>query len=64
MSRCKILFSFCIAVAVTIAACSKGGGAAEDELHIIDSSDTTMPVIEINSPSDNQVFTSGDTIKV
>ena len=64
MSRCKILFSFCIAVAVTITACSKGGGATEDELHIIDSSDTTMPVIEINSPSDNQVFTSGDTIKV
>ena len=64
MNQCKILFSFCIGIAIVITACSKAGGTAEDELHIIDSSDTTMPIVQINSPSDNQSFISGDTIKV
>jgi hypothetical protein len=64
MNRCKILFSFCIAFAIVVTACSKAGGAAEDELHVTDSSDTTMPVVEINSPFDSQSFISGDTIRV
>jgi hypothetical protein len=64
MNRCKILFFLFIAVSV-VAACSKGGALAEEELHVpLDLSDSTLPVVEIHSPSDNEVFTSGDTIKV
>jgi hypothetical protein len=59
----KILFSFCIATAIIVAACSKGGQAAEDP-HISDFSDSTTPVVELKSPTDNQLFTSGDIIKV
>jgi hypothetical protein len=59
----KILFSFCIATAIIVAACSKGGQAAEDP-HTSDFSDSTTPVVELKSPTDNQLFTSGDIIKV
>jgi len=60
----KILFSFCIVV-VIITACSRGGSQAAEDQHVsLDLSDTTVPAIEIHSPADNQVFISGDTIKV
>jgi hypothetical protein len=43
--------------------CGKGGVAA-DELHAIDTSDTTYPVVEVTTPTDSQSFTSGSVINV
>jgi hypothetical protein len=63
MSRYKILFSLYVATAIVAAACSKGGTATEDP-HTTDFSDSTTPVVDIFRPSDNQVFNSGDTIRV
>jgi hypothetical protein len=52
-----------LSTAFLVAACSKGGQVADDP-HTINFSDTTFPVIQIAEPLDNQVFTSGDTIKI
>jgi hypothetical protein len=52
---CLLLF-FC-------ASCGKGGTVA-DEIHVINTSDSTYPVVEVNTPADNQVFTSGSAINV
>jgi hypothetical protein len=52
-----LLFFFC-------ASCGKGGAVAEEEVHVINTSDDTYPVVEVNTPTDNQVFTSGSTINV
>jgi hypothetical protein len=50
------LILFCIS-------CNKGG-APEDEIHAIDVSDNSYPVVVINTPTDGQVFSSGSTINV
>jgi hypothetical protein len=63
MNSCKALLSFCIAASIIIASCSKAGSAAEDP-HISDFNDSTTPVVELKNPTDNQVFTSGETIMV
>jgi hypothetical protein len=49
-----------------LASCSKtkGSGGTDDDDHHVDVNDTTFPVIRIDSPLPNQVFVSGDTIKV
>ena len=60
----NILLVFFVMVVTAIAACSKGGVAAEEEHVQQDFSDTTHPVIDIRNPGDNQVFASGDIIKV
>jgi hypothetical protein len=46
--------------------CSKGGyGAAEtDPDHVLNFSDTTFPIIEITTPTDNQEIKSGSTISI
>jgi hypothetical protein len=45
------------------AACGKGG--AVDELpHVITDNDDTYPVLEITTPTTNQVFTSGSSINI
>ena len=46
--------------------CSKGGAAGGDDggSHIEAPSDVTAPVLVINTPTTNQVFTSGSTINV
>ena len=51
-----LLFFFC-------ASCGKGGAVA-DEVHAIDTNDTSFPVLEVNTPTDSQSFTSGSTIDV
>lgn len=47
-------------------ACSQGGyGEPEtDPNHVIDFSDSTYPVIEITTPTDNQEFKSGNVINI
>lgn len=49
-------------------ACSRSGGAmynpGDENPHIFNPDDTTKPVIEIYSPLDNQVFNSGELVKV
>lgn len=65
-------YTFYIAVAiVALVACSKGGdGIAPDDgsgggnPHVNNPTDTTAPVLDINTPIANQVFTNGNTISV
>ena len=51
---------------IAFAGCSKGGSSLDDnDWHIsTDGGDTTIPLVIINTPLDNQVFTNGDIIKV
>lgn len=57
------LFLLCGAVMLCCLSCGKGG-TPSDEIHVIDASDFTYPVVEINTPTENQVFTSGSTVSV
>ncbi len=58
----SILF---LAGIISFVSCSKGGGSnPEEDLHVLDAGDTTSPIVILNTPLDNQVFTSGDIIKV
>ena len=50
-----------------LAACSKSGGSAttpDDPNHIVDFTDSTFPVIEITTPTADQVFKSGSPISI
>jgi hypothetical protein len=58
----KSLFSFCLAVTILAAACTKG--VEPQDIHAIDYNDTTLPIVVINNPSNNQSFKSGDIIHV
>ena len=53
---------------LVLISCSKtkgsGGSGGSDDDHHVDENDTSFPVIRIDSPLPNQVFVSGDTIKV
>jgi len=54
-------------ITVLITACSKGGGTATDnggDDPNYSPGDTTNPVVEIYTPTENQVFTSGNMINV
>ena len=67
MYRCKTLISLCIATAIIAWSCTKSGSdqySGGDGLHVNNFSDTTTPVVEIYTPIGNQVFSSGDTIKI
>lgn len=44
-------------------ACSKGG-VPEENPHVVNNSDFTAPVVEIFTPTADQVFTSGNVISV
>ncbi len=57
-----ILFSSVFFLAA-LASCSKAGKAGTDP-HVSDFSDNTTPVVEVYNPVQDQVFTSGDTIKI
>jgi hypothetical protein len=62
--RTTILF---FAIGTTILSCSKGGGSGGNGNgggHINNPSDTVAPVLTINNPVQDQVFTSGSTINV
>jgi hypothetical protein len=46
-------------------ACSKSGTPDPSPgPHIIDYTDNTVPVVDIYTPGDNQLFSTGDTIKI
>ena len=46
-------------------ACSKSGAPdPSGGPHIIDFTDNTVPVVDIYTPTDNQLFSTGDTIKI
>jgi hypothetical protein len=47
----------------TCFACGKGG-TVKEEPHVIIDKDDTYPVVEINTPTENAVFISGNTINV
>ena len=68
MNTGYIKLFFAAAVITMLAACSKGGSAANTEgpgeIHIPSPTDTTAPVLVISTPTANQVFTSGNTINV
>ncbi len=51
-----------VSVTVLAGACSKGG--VVDEPHLFDASDTSMPLLILSSPGNNQVFNSGEVIRV
>jgi len=63
MSWLKILLFSCSVTLIISTGCSKGGSPAEDP-HASDFSDSTIPVVELITPTDNQAFTSGDIIVV
>lgn len=59
---------FRVAFVVLLAACSKGGSSSSDDggggTHIPSPNDTTAPLLDIYTPTDSQVFTSGSTITI
>lgn len=44
--------------------CGKGGGVDSDPHNFIDISDTSYPTVTVNTPTDDQVYTSGSSIDV
>ncbi len=44
-------------------ACGKGG-VVDEPPHVITTNDTTYPVLEVTTPADNQVYTSGNAINI
>jgi len=58
-----LIIFFCAIIA--FASCSKGGSTPDDnDLHVLGTGDTTAPLVILNTPLNNQVFTNGDIIKV
>lgn len=59
---------FRVAFVVLLAACSKGGSSSSDDggggTHIPSPNDTTAPLLDIYTPTANQVFTSGSIITI
>lgn len=57
-----------MAFVVLLAACSKGGSSSSDDggggTHIPSPNDTTAPLLDIYTPTANQVFTSGSIITI
>ncbi len=64
----KLSLIIFMAAIVSLMACSKGGGSVDDSgggVHFTPSpDDTTKPVLDIYTPTINQVFTSGNNINV
>ena len=60
-------FIVCLSALLVIAvtSCSTNGGIPpNDDPHGLDLNDYTTPVVDIYTPTDNQVFVSGDTIRI
>lgn len=59
---------YCAILMVFFTACSKDGTTTDDGSgtgpHVLTPSDITAPVIEITTPTNNQVFTSGNMINI
>ena len=69
MEKAYRYFVFLIIVGMMLAACSKGGtdtsgGEGGGNPHVDSPSDTTAPVVIINTPVPDQVYTSGTIINV
>ncbi|MBL7738512.1 MAG: hypothetical protein JNK14_04785 [Chitinophagaceae bacterium] len=71
--RTRLYYGCFIALFVCmVVSCSKGGNTGGDDgsgggngnPHIVNAQDSIPPVIEITTPTANQVFTSGSTINV
>ncbi len=61
----KVYFILGLAVLAALIGCSKGSsGGSDDGPHDPNPSDTIPPVVEIQSPGEGQVFTSGNTISI
>jgi hypothetical protein len=54
-----LIFSFSI-----FAACTRSGIPLNESPHVINLDDTIPAVVTVTKPTDNQVFVSGDTIKM
>jgi hypothetical protein len=63
MHSSKFALAFCSIVTGIIMSCS-GGGQLPPDYHYSDFNDSTTPVVDIYTPTENQVFNSGDTIKI
>ena len=68
MSPLKTLVIVCTALVVVTMSCSTSGSTTPlpdpIDIHAVNFSDTTYPVLEIYAPAENQVFANGDTIKI
>jgi hypothetical protein len=65
-TRGYIILSFA-AIVIFVAACSKGGSSSDDNGGggpTPSPIDVTAPVLNINTPTSNQVFTSGNVINI
>jgi hypothetical protein len=59
----RSLLLYCL-LAFLFISCSKGGAAGNDPHNTIDPSDNTYPSVVVNTPTDDQVFTSGSVVDV
>jgi hypothetical protein len=68
MNKWLILTCLSAAFMINFTGCSKGSSASNDnndnDPHVFNPADTIAPIIEINSPMLNQVFSSGNIINV
>ena len=63
----KKLLLLTVILAALVSACSKSAGSGEDDgggVHVVTPNDTTAPVLTINTPTLNQVFTTGNAITI
>jgi hypothetical protein len=65
--KCFLKTAIVISAMAILSSCSKtgSGSGSDDNNHVpVDVNDVTYPVIVIDKPLTDQVFTSGDTIKI
>jgi phosphate-selective porin len=63
----KLFIPMILLLGMAIIACSRGSSTTGDENpnpHVENPADTTAPVITINTPADNQVFSNGQLINM
>jgi DNA/RNA endonuclease YhcR with UshA esterase domain len=66
LHRIKLLVLTVVFTAL-VSACSKSAGSGEDDggaVHVVTPNDTTAPVLTINTPTANQIFTTGNAITI
>jgi DNA/RNA endonuclease YhcR with UshA esterase domain len=63
----KKLLLLTVLFTALVSACSKSADPGEDDgggVHVVTPNDTTAPVLTINTPTANQVFTTGNAITI
>lgn len=62
----RVSFYMVLLIILTGLSCSKGGdeGGGDDGPHIVSPNDVTAPVLVINTPTTNEVFTTGNVISI